>query len=322
MGKYWKEIALLLAVIIAASIASRILSSGETLSDYAKENPSAAYGSSTESVNSSSDSSSPANDKQVGSVASDTSVTTNKSLATSDSSMDESKSATGNSNNSITSSTENDSDTISINDGDVLMDRTTYANGFYYEPIPEVIKEKITGISYPKSGAEISLDELRYCRVQYVNFNDEKKSGELISNKAIAKDVMEIFYELYNSDYQIEQIRLIDEYNGDDEASMEANNTSCFNYRVIAGSTKLSKHSQGLAIDINPLYNPCISYDDSGISTIEPSTATNYVDRTASFPYKIDESDLAYKLFIKHGFTWGGNWNSKKDYQHFQKEIE
>ena len=74
-----------------------------------------------------------------------------------------------------------------------------------------------------------------------------------------------------------------------------------------------------IARDINPLYNPSITYDKKGNAEIAPVNASDYADRTASFPYKIDDQDLAYKTFTSHGFTWGGNWNSLKDYQHFEK---
>ena len=87
----------------------------------------------------------------------------------------------------------------------------------------------------------------------------------------------------------------------------------------MAGSSSISKHAYGLAIDINPLYNPYVKYEKDGTGTISPDTAASYADRSANFPYKIDENDLCYKLFIQHGFTWGGNWNNVKDYQHFQK---
>ena len=33
----------------------------------------------------------------------------------------------------------------------------------------------------------------------------------------------------------------------------------------------------------------------------------------------IDRNDLCYRLFVKHGFTWGGSWRSLKDYQHFER---
>ena len=189
---------------------------------------------------------------------------------------------------------------------------------FYYEPLSEEIIAKITGVSYVEN-ENISLDDLRYVHILHYNFNDEVVEGELICNKAIAQDLLEIFYELYLAEYKIEKVCLIDEYDGDDTASMEDNNTSCFNYRVVDGTTNLSKHAYGLAIDINPFYNPYVVFKEDGSTYISPEGSEPYTDRSADFPYKIDENDLCYKLFKEHGFTWGGNWNSCKDYQHFQK---
>ena len=165
----------------------------------------------------------------------------------------------------------------------------------------------------------ITLDELRYVHILHYNFDGEPAEGELVCNAAIAQDLIEIFYQLYRNEYQLESVLLIDEFDGDDIASMEANNTSCFNYRVVEGSAKLSRHAYGLAVDINPFYNPYIKYEKDGTETISPAAAAAYTDRSAGFSYKIDENDLCYKLFKEHGFTWGGNWNAVKDYQHFQK---
>ncbi len=199
-------------------------------------------------------------------------------------------------------------------------ERTTYQDGFYYEPLSDEVKEWITGISYPESGCTVPYEDLHYVGLLYVDFNGETQTGELICNKAIAQDMVEIFYELYLNDYRIERIRLIDEYGGDDTLSMEDNNTSCFNYRVVDGTDSLSKHALGCAIDINPFYNPYVVFNrpTQGETYISPKGSEIYADRSRSFPYKIDENDLCYRLFTAHGFTWGGNWNSSKDYQHFQ----
>lgn len=204
--------------------------------------------------------------------------------------------------------------------------RITYTEGFYYEPISDNLRRYITGISYPSAESpegiaepEITVDELRYVHIWHYDFDGNPAEGELICNEYIAQDLVEIFYELYRNEYQLEKVLLIDEYDGDDTASMEDNNTSCFNYRVVEGSTHLSKHAYGLAIDVNPFYNPYITYEKDGTEKVSPAAATDYADRSSGFPYKIDENDLCYKLFIQHGFTWGGNWNSSKDYQHFQK---
>lgn len=214
-----------------------------------------------------------------------------------------------------------------LNGDSMLKQRITYAEAFYYEPLSDNLKRYITGVSFPavSSDAEnppaVSYEDLCYLHILHYDFDGNPAEGEMICNIAIAQDLVEIFYELYYNEYQLESVLLIDEFNGNDTASMEANNTSCFNYRVVEGSSSLSKHALGLAVDINPLYNPYVTYEKDGSENISPAAAMDYADRSSSFPYKIDEEDLCYKLFTQHGFTWGGNWNSCKDYQHFQKTV-
>lgn len=196
-------------------------------------------------------------------------------------------------------------------------------NAFYYGPLSEEIKARITGISYPDTTEplQITYEDLAYVHVLHYNFEGEVTEGELICNQAIAQDLVEIFCALYESQYPIEKICLIDEYNGDDNLSMADNNTSCFNYRVVSGTNHLSQHAYGLAIDINPLYNPYITYNSDGSANVQPYNSIEFVNREQEFAYKIDHKDLCYQLFIEHGFTWGGDWKNSKDYQHFQKKL-
>lgn len=198
--------------------------------------------------------------------------------------------------------------------------RVTIADGFFYQPITEDVKKRIYGLSY-KENCTVPYEQLNYVGVLYVDFQGETQTGELICNKGIAKDLAEIFKELYENQYPIDKIRLVDEYNADDDLSCLDNNTSCFNFRVVGGTNNLSKHALGLAIDINPFYNPYVTYPN-GVEHISPPGSEPYGDRSADFPHKIDYEDLCYQLFKAHGFSWGGDWKSLKDYQHFQKELE
>lgn len=186
--------------------------------------------------------------------------------------------------------------------------------------ITDEIYERINGCSYVEND-DIALEDLRYLKILHIGFDGEEHVGELIVNQAIADDILEIMEELYQNQYPIERMVLVDEYGGDDEKSMQANNTSCFNYRTVEGSNNLSKHSYGLAIDINPFYNPCVRSYADGSSKSFPEGSDEYADRSKDFPYKIDQDDLCYQLFTEHGFRWGGTWNSLKDYQHFDKQI-
>ena len=183
--------------------------------------------------------------------------------------------------------------------------------------IPESVLKKMIGNSIPeKSKDKVNIDNLSYLKITYWGFDEKTHVGEMIVNEKVAQEVLAIFKEAYEKKYPIEKMKLIDEYEANDEKSMRDNNTSSFCYRVVANTNTLSKHSQGMAIDVNPLYNPYIVGN-----YISPTTANKYVDRSLNKKGMIKKGDDLYNAFIKRGWTWGGNWSSKKDYQHFEKKI-
>ena len=189
---------------------------------------------------------------------------------------------------------------------------------FSIQQIPDSVFLRMQGRSWPQ-GCTMRRADLRYLRLSYVDAGKQEHVGEMVCNKAIANDLVEIFRELYRQQYPIQRIRLIDDYDGEDERSMRDNNTSCFCYRKVSGTTKLSKHATGMAVDVNTLYNPYVHTGKNGRRIVEPATATRYVDRQQSFPYKIVKGDLLHRLFLQHGFRWGGSWRTMKDWQHFEK---
>jgi hypothetical protein len=192
-------------------------------------------------------------------------------------------------------------------------------SGFSQQQIPDRVFARMQGKSFPV-GCKVSRNDLRYLRIKHYDLQGRVHEGEMICNKRIANDLIDIFKELYRQKYPIERMRLIDDYDADDDKSMRANNTSCFCYRRVEGYNKLSNHSMGMAVDINPLYNPLYKRYSNGKELVQPSNAKRYCDRKASFNYKIVKGDLLYRLFVNHGFEWGGDWHSKKDYQHFEKK--
>lgn len=200
------------------------------------------------------------------------------------------------------------------------VDKVVLAEGFYYMQLDDVLKDRITGYSYPAddSDVRISYGDLRYIKLLHFDFDGNVLEGELIVHAKLAAEVMEIFYELYQAEYPLTSVRLVDDYGeaANDDLSMAANNTSAFNYRFVSGTTTLSRHAYGAAIDINPKLNPYINGDE-----ISPENGAAYADRTLDFAGKIDHDDLCYKLFIAHGWSWGGDWDGDKDYQHFSKKI-
>ena len=190
------------------------------------------------------------------------------------------------------------------------------ADEFYVTEITDELFDRIYGKSF-KTDCTVPREDLRYLHLLHVDLDGKTHEGEMIVNYHIADTVLDIFRELYKAKYPIEKIRLVDEYDADDETSMRDNNSSSFNFRFISHTTRVSKHGLGLAIDINTLYNPYTKVVD-GKRIIEPATGEPYLDRDANFPYKINHDDLAYKLFTEAGFEWGGDWTDRKDYQHFE----
>lgn len=199
---------------------------------------------------------------------------------------------------------------------ETAMTISDYDSYFSISKITDTIFARMQGRSYPED-CSLDLAALRYLTVAYVNFDGEICQGELVVNAKIAEDVISIFKELFEEKYPIEKISLIDEYDADDDRSMAANNSSAFCYRVISGTDRLSNHSFGLAIDINPLYNPYIKSNGK----VLPEEAEAFADRTLSNPYYISPEDSCVRIFKKYGFTWGGDWKNSKDYQHFEKKL-
>ncbi|MBD5495935.1 MAG: M15 family metallopeptidase [Lachnospiraceae bacterium] len=309
-----KTIFSLIAITIICGFLVRTLTNSETLSDYAAKNPELAYGE-------------PIEDNHDDTISNKETFADEETSSTASDNTDNINNSGDNNAENSSAVPSNTSDTVEPdNTNTISPDRIIYQEGFYYEPLSDEIKVRITGISYPVSESEaanISYDDLCYLSVLHYDFSGNVQTGELICNKGIVEDLAEIFYELYLNEYQIEKIRLVDEYLGDDEASMEDNNTSCFNYRTVPNSNSMSKHALGCAIDINPLYNPYIVTNRSeGTTNISPIGSEAYIDRSAAFEHKIDTDDLCYRLFTEHGFEWGGNWKNSKDYQHFQKVVE
>jgi hypothetical protein len=194
------------------------------------------------------------------------------------------------------------------------------AEGFYSVPVNDALRARIAGKSYPldDSAIPVTWRDLRYLRLLHYDFDGLVREGELLVHARLAEEVLEVFRELYLAHYPLTSVRLVDEFGGaaSDDSSMEADNTSAFNFRFVAGTTKYSQHSYGVAIDVNPLRNP---YVIGG--TFTPAGAGEYVDRTRDFPGKIDHDDLCYRLFRARGWTWGGDWTSGRDYQHFVKDL-
>lgn len=184
---------------------------------------------------------------------------------------------------------------------------------FSKSDIPDDVRDKMYGVTISGS-SRVDFDGLSYLTVTHIGYDGENHTGNLIVDKSLADEVLNIFEELYTEKFPVKQIKPAYEYGGDDELSMEDDNTSSFNDRPVTGGTGLSYHQLGRAIDINPLVNPYIKGN-----VVLPETAQTYTDRTLDEKGMITADGVCVRIFKKYGWTWGGDWKSLKDYQHFEK---
>ena len=136
--------------------------------------------------------------------------------------------------------------------------------------------------------------------------------GQLIVNERIAEDVQVIFTALEQAHFLIESIIPIPVFGWNDIKSIADNNTSGFNYRYIEGTRRLSWHAFGLAIDINPFWNPV---------TLVPEGECQGSMYNPSRPGTLTKNSLPVRLFKERGFVWGGDWQCPRDFQHFEKHF-
>lgn len=185
------------------------------------------------------------------------------------------------------------------------------------ELLPEIYKNMDTS-TWP-AGYPVPINGLAYLKLLYWGFDDKEHVGGLIVNKELAKDVLEIFLELYKNKFPIEQMRPMYEFKNNDDASMEANNSSAFNCREVTGQSGIfSQHSYGRAIDINPRINP---YVKESKNLVLPESGREFVDRNKPERGKITRESLIFTLFTTRGWDWGGNWKDLQDFQHFEKRA-
>lgn len=155
-------------------------------------------------------------------------------------------------------------------------------------------------------------EQLRIVSVSHWGYDGAVHVGRVVVAASQAERVVAIFRDIHAGRFPIERMVPIDAYGGDDEASMRANNTSGFNCRTVAGSTKLSQHAFGLAIDVNPLVNPYVK-----ASGVDPPEGAPYADRARTDAGMIHRDDAVVRAFAAQGWSWGGYWSQGKDYQHF-----
>jgi hypothetical protein len=174
------------------------------------------------------------------------------------------------------------------------------------------LRDRMTPTSW-RPGCPVRLRDLRLLTLTHWGFDGRVRTGRLVVHEDVARDVVRVFRELYESRYPIRRMWLIDAYGGSDFESIEADNTSAFNCRTATGSSNWSQHAYGLAIDVNPIENP---YVEGG--RVYHDASRRYIDRSKRLRGMIHAGDAVVRAFARIGWGWGGSWSgSVKDYQHF-----
>ncbi len=187
-----------------------------------------------------------------------------------------------------------------------------------YGPVPDEIWSYMQGRSWHAQLPCPQKNDLVLLRIPFLDFQGNTQVGSMIVAKSVAAKVAAVFQEIYDSKkFRIFRMSLIDEFQGDDDKSMEANNTSAFNCRTTDRGA-LSQHALGKAVDINPIQNP---YREGNVTSPEAGKAYDQpYKRRSDIMGIIVNGDVVTRAFARQGWRWGGNWKRTVDYQHFSND--
>lgn len=178
--------------------------------------------------------------------------------------------------------------------------------------IPPAVRARMDGVSWHGDDARCPRwDALAYLRLAHVTFDGGVAEGELVVAEPLAARTVALFRRLYALGFPIRGMRLVDDHGASDDRSMAADNSSAFNFRVIAGTDVLSQHALGRAIDINPVENPWRRPD-----RILPDAGRAFADRAHIRPGMIVRPGPVVAVFDELGWEWGGDWLHAFDDHH------
>lgn len=165
----------------------------------------------------------------------------------------------------------------------------------------------VRGLEFPDQIRET----LELVTVDYHSFDDLLHRGQIVIHRDLAEDVEGLFGSFIDIGFPVFLVVPIVAFGWNDDESMAANNSSAFNYRLIKGTDRLSNHSFGTALDLNPRQNPYYARDGK----VYPEGARYDL----SVPGTVTPEVVA--LFKQRGWTWGGDWRIPVDYQHFERWV-
>ena len=175
-------------------------------------------------------------------------------------------------------------------------------------------RRRISGSSW-HTGCPVALEDLRLLRIGYWGFDRSARVGRMIVAAPSVPAVRRAFAALFRAHFPIRRMRLVDDYGASDYASIEADNTSAFNCRPATGSSRLSEHAYGRAIDVNPIENPYVYPDGTTVH----AASRPYLNRSRHRRGMAYRGGTIVRAFAGAGWQWGGDWRppSATDYQHF-----
>jgi D-alanyl-D-alanine carboxypeptidase len=175
-------------------------------------------------------------------------------------------------------------------------------------PAPGAVVDRSTW----EPGCPVDRDELAWLRVVFLGFDDERHTGEVLVNAAVADDVDLVFRRLWQARFPMEQVLIVRTIDEEAPPTGDGNGTGGFVCRATTGGSSFSQHAYGLAVDVNTFQNPYRSGE-----VVLPERASSYLDRGRVRPGMITPDGPVVAAFAEIGWEWGGAWRTLEDYQHF-----
>ena len=166
-------------------------------------------------------------------------------------------------------------------------------------------EEAIAGSKAPRQ----IIDQLILFNVPYLSTDGKIHRGQILSNQEISSDLVHMFLFMLDKGFVIEKVIPVVHYDWNDSLSMADNNSYSFCYR----NTSYSRHASGMAIDINPRFNP-LRWKKGD----QPSIPTGAVQDT-TINGTFYPGHPVVKEFLTRGFRWGHSFSRYYDDHHFEK---
>jgi hypothetical protein len=186
-------------------------------------------------------------------------------------------------------------------------------------PLPASLRGRMRGTTW-KPGCPVPLGDLRLLRFNYWNFEGEVHRGPMVVHEDVAQDVMWVFRRLFRARFPIKRVALAREFVPEEFEPVTYTRrsvTAAFNCRPVITPrgpvNDFSRHSYGLAIDINPVQNPYVTAD----GFVRNRASRRYLERSRPLEGVIHDGGVVVRSFARIGWEWGGHWSGGKDYMHF-----